>query len=93
MVQCEFLTEAGDQVFCLYTWRWGYNAGKFGPCSETIVIPKYSSTRRIEQLPCFPLKCLDPAKQEKIYQELVARGKKWKELTRPSHREYNGSFA
>jgi hypothetical protein len=92
VVHCEFLTQEGDQKFCIYTWRWGYNAGKFGPCSETIVIPKYSSTRRIEQLPCFPLKRLDSAKQAKIYQELVARGKKWKELIRPSHREYNGSF-
>lgn len=82
----------GDEdFFFLFTWRWGYNAGKFGPCSETVSIPKFSSTRRIQQLPCFPIKELDPAEAEKICRELVDRGMMWRRLIQPSHRLYNGT--
>lgn len=81
-----------EDIFVIYTWRWGYGAGKFGPCSETISIPKYSSTRRIEQLPCFPLRMVAPEqRQQSIKTECIARGRQWKELIRPSHREYHGT--
>ncbi|KAI0199932.1 P-loop containing nucleoside triphosphate hydrolase protein [Astrocystis sublimbata] len=79
-----------DEYFRLYTWRWGYNAGKFGPCSETVSIPHFSSTRRISQLPCFPVKQLDPSEAEKIYRDFVNRGMKWRNLIKPSHRSYQG---
>ncbi|KAI1360472.1 hypothetical protein F5Y08DRAFT_317320 [Xylaria arbuscula] len=81
---------AGDDCFLLFTWRWGYNAGKFGPCSETIRIPHFSSTRRIQQLPCFPIKQLQTAEAEKICRSLVDRGIKWRDFIHPSHKMYSG---
>lgn len=80
------------ECFCLSTWRWGYNAGKFGPCFETIEIPKFSSTRRIEQLPCFPIKYLPISKRTEVCKDLVERGKTWRELMKPSHRMYSGKI-
>lgn len=88
----EVLAADGSECFYLYTWRWGYNAGKFGPCSETIMIPKFSSTRRIEQLPCFPIKYLGTAERIQMCKDLVERGKTWRELIKPSHRMYTGKI-
>jgi hypothetical protein len=83
----------GAECFCLYTWRWGYNAGQFGPCSETIMIPRFSSTRRIQQLPCFPIKFLEPSEQVDVCKKLVERGKVWRELITPSYRLYKGNMS
>ena len=89
VVDCEYATMGDTRVFHIYTWRWGYNAGKFGPCSETITIPSFTSTRQIQQLDCFPLRLLDLKDQKELYQDLIERGRKWKELIRPAHRSYS----
>jgi hypothetical protein len=93
VMHCEHRTTGDGEIFCIYTWRWGYNAGKFGPCSETIIMPKFSSTREIDQLLCFPVKLLEQEEQNLIFNTLIQRGKKWKELIKPSHQTYDGMAA
>lgn len=90
VMHCEEVVRGDDEYFHLYTWRWGYNAGKFGPCSETIVIPKFSSTREISQLLCFPIKLLAGSEQDAIYGQLIERGRKWMKLMKSAFRSYDG---
>ncbi|KAF4994265.1 hypothetical protein FGRMN_5903 [Fusarium graminum] len=87
VMHCEY----GEEAFLVYTWRWGYNAGKFGPCSETVVIPRYSSIRKVTQLACYPVEFVgDKAEQDHVYAQMIQRGKRWKEMIRPTHCEYTG---
>ena len=83
--------EGDHPAFELHTWRWGYSAGKFGPCVEKIRIPKYSAARSIHQLPCYPLRRLDQASQDEIRRQMIGRGKKWRDLIGPAHRQYHGT--
>lgn len=78
-------------LFTIASWRWGYNAGKFGPCSETLKIPIYSEARKIEQLPYYPLSTLEKAQRKEIEEELVARGHRWRRLIGPSYKYYEGT--
>jgi hypothetical protein len=77
--------------FTIYTWRWGYNAGKFGPCAETLRIPTYTQARAISQLPYFPLNILAKPDQDAIKKEKVSRGHRWRDLIKPSYKEYEGN--
>jgi hypothetical protein len=77
--------------FTIYTWRWGYNAGKFGPCAETLRIPTYTQARAIDQLPYYPLKTLAKLNQDAIKKEKVSRGHRWRNLIGPSYKEYDGN--
>lgn len=79
-----------DGLFYIQTWRWGYNNDKFGPCTETIVIPEFAHSRRIQLLSCFPMESLSPEEKEKIYKRMINRGHQWRELIKPMHRNYNG---
>ena len=91
VVHCEEKKDKdNERVFHLYTWRWGYNAGEFGPTPETIMIPAFASTRQIEQINCFPLNMLDENKRKQLCQQSIARGHAWKTLIHPTHRIYNG---
>jgi hypothetical protein len=78
-------------VFMIYVWRWGYNAGKFGPCSESLSISKYSGDRAIDQLRYYPLKFLTETDRDVIQKEAVFRGHKWRNLVGPSYKEYKGA--
>ena len=90
VVHCEVTITNAGRKFNIYTWRWGYNAGKFGPCAETIIIHEFASTRRIQQLSCFPVKLLLPEEQAKLNQDLIDRGRQWRQLISPKQRLYNG---
>jgi hypothetical protein len=90
VMHCEQRVIQDEEVFCIYTWRWGYQNGKFGPCAETLMIQKFSSTREIQQLLCFPIKLLEPTEQDPIYKALIQRGMKWGTLMKPTHRDYHG---
>jgi hypothetical protein len=90
VMDCFEETVKEEAVFTIYTWRWGYNASKFGPCSETLIIPKYAQTRSIVQLPYYPLKALKEAQREIIQRDLIARGRKWRHLIEPSYKSYKG---
>jgi hypothetical protein len=74
-------------------WRWGYNGSKFGPSIEKLLIPAFSASRRITQLPVFPLNSIvipDQEKQSQLRSRLIERGRKWRGLVGICHREYNG---
>jgi hypothetical protein len=90
---CETTAVGESEVFAIYTWRWGYNAGKFGPCSETLIIPKFTSTREIHQLSSFPLKLLHQNEQDRIFESFIKRGRRWKEFTKPTHQAYDGEHS
>ena len=93
VVHCESKTTKDDEKFFqIQVWRWGYNAGKFGPAQETLVIKEFSSTRRITQLPFFPFRCLSDMDQKAMRTRLVGRGYQWRNLIHPEYRQYNGSF-
>jgi hypothetical protein len=77
--------------FTIYTWRWGYNAGKFGPCAETLRIPTYTQARAIDQLPYYPLKILAKPDQDAIKKKKIERGHAWRHLIKPSYKEYEGN--
>ena len=80
------------KLFTMYTWRWGYNAGKFGPCAETLVIPEFTLTRSIKQLSCFPVKLLHPEEKEQLVRSLIDRGMRWRRLISPTQMQYSGPF-
>jgi hypothetical protein len=91
VVHCEQKTDKDDDTyFQIQAWRWGYNAGKFGPAQETLRIPEFSSTRRITQLSFFPVKCLSDEAQKKMHVELIQRGHQWRSLIRSAYRQYQG---
>jgi hypothetical protein len=90
VVHCEQKTKEDETFFLIQVWRWGYSAGKFGPVQETLMIPEFSSTRRITQLPIFPFRCLSEDNQRAIYSEVVERGRQWRNLIHASYRQYNG---
>lgn len=93
VVHCETKTDKDDNTFFqIHTWRWGYNAGKFGPAAELLALPEFSGTRRIEQLDCFPVRFLKPEDQKELRRKLVQRGHLWRELIRPSHKHYEGEL-
>ena len=78
--------------FTIYTWRWGYSAGKFGPCAETLVIPEFTLTRSIKQLSCFPVKLLHPDEKKELVRSLIDRGMRWRRLISPTQMQYSGLF-
>jgi len=88
VVEC---VEELDGGFMIYTWRWGYNAGKFGPCLETLKIPAYTGGRAIDQLPYYPLKMLTKLDQDAIRQKMISRGHRWRHMIQPSYKEYKGN--
>jgi hypothetical protein len=90
VMDCVMETVNDVTCFKIFTWRWGYNAGKFGPCAETLSIPKFAQTRSIDQLPYYPLKMLKKAQRDSIEKKLTARGHKWRQLIKPSYKEYKG---
>jgi hypothetical protein len=90
VVHCEYATVQDSRVFNICTWRWGYSAGKFGPCSETITIPDFTSTRQIQQLPCFPSRLLEEDERRRLYESFIKRGRKWRNLIKPAHRYHSG---
>lgn len=82
----------GETPSCtIHTWRWGYNAGKFGPCKEAINIADFSGTKHVSRLPCYPLEFMADKEREELRSRLINRGRKWKELIGPRHQEYNGA--
>lgn len=90
VVGYEYVAGEGEKRFRIHAWRWGYNNKKFGPCSETIDIVKFTSAKRIEQLPCYPLRVLEDEKQEQLKARFIARGRRWRQLIAPSHKQYHG---
>jgi hypothetical protein len=85
-------TREGVKHFAIYTWRWAYHAKRFGPCRETVTINEFAATRRIEQLDCFPIKCLRPDDREELRQIMIKRGRRWKDLLQPVHRHCKGVY-
>ena len=92
VVHCEekMDKDTDEPYFLMHVWRWGYNAGKFGPAAETLRIPYFSSTRSITQLVLFPMKYLSQQDREKLYRRIVQRGHNWRRLIKPAHRQYDG---
>jgi hypothetical protein len=92
VVHCEKKTKDGETFFEIEAWRWGYNGTKFGPTLDRIIIPEFSSSRRISQLKVFPLKVMPDEEQKLLCSYLVKRGRTWRKYVDVNHRHYSGEF-
>lgn len=82
--QRRLLPEVNDLVVDCFALD--YDGKEFGPVGYSFHIEPYEGTRAVTDLPIYPLIFASKDQED----ALVERGRKFEELTRPSHREYQG---
>ena len=91
VVSCGNATMDGQEFFELHVWSWGYNGFKFGPVEDKLRIPEFTIAKKILTLPIYPLALLPQTEQSTLKEELLHRGKLWRNMVNVSHVHYEGT--
>ena len=72
-------------------WNLNYNGRSFGRCLESAIIQPFGGERAIASLPVYPMRFhVDALGETPMWDRLVARGKRFVQLTKQTYCDYKG---